>query len=120
MVKKSIGWRELKVILNTGFAGRCAICGGYFDEDGVCPHKHRKGEPYLYKKNKNNKANLLDNLPPQKGLMLVVCARVGAQNNQCNICGSFFEPGSLECDLGHIIGQPYWVPIKVKEQQRKI
>ena len=41
--KPTNGGRE---ILNDGFGNRCVICGGHFDEGGICNGGHEKGETY--------------------------------------------------------------------------
>ncbi len=33
-------------VLNKGFGNRCVICGGWFDEGGICDHGHEWGKTY--------------------------------------------------------------------------
>lgn len=32
--------------VNDGFGNRCVICGGYFDECGICNAGHSQGKTY--------------------------------------------------------------------------
>jgi len=36
------GWE----ILNSNFGNRCVICGGFFDEGGICNGGHQKDQTY--------------------------------------------------------------------------
>ncbi len=35
-------------VVNQGFGNRCIICGGYFDEGGICNYGHEQGKKYYY------------------------------------------------------------------------
>jgi hypothetical protein len=40
-----VGGREVK---NSGFGNRCVLCGGHFDEAGICNYGHQKEQTYYY------------------------------------------------------------------------
>ncbi|MGB9743184.1 MAG: hypothetical protein ACPLW9_00475 [Minisyncoccales bacterium] len=102
-----------RAIVNLGFGNQCSICGGYFDEGGICPNGHELGAIYVLNEEKEKLEQW------SGGAMWVICGRTGPQKNQCNICGTFFETGSLECDRHHIVGQRYLIPVVISTKKEE-
>ncbi len=97
-------------VVNLGFGNRCVICGGYFDEGGICNYGHEQGHEYYYPPDEESK--------PKKSAMaqkvttkMVVCEVFNSC--RCIICGGFFGDGDSICASGHEIGQQY--PVRTKQ-----
>lgn len=88
----------------SNFGNRCEICGGWFDEAGICPAGHERK----------------DGPESNEFFMEIECRRIrkGDDICTCNICGGYFPAGNLECDFGHIIGQKYQKKFKLIPPKR--
>ncbi len=99
------GWAQ---ITNSNFGNRCVICGGFFDEGGICNNGHEQGKIY-YIPPKANTTEKPAFTKPDKNTdpdpTIIVCK---ANGNRCVICGGMFGDGDDVCGLGqHQIGQAY-------------
>jgi len=90
--------------VNSGFANRCVICGGYFDECGTCNNGHEQGHVYYYLPEGQLKPEKLV-VPQKKEETMVLCRAFNGC--RCTICGGFFGDGDDICASGHEIGQQY-------------
>ena len=88
-------------VKNCGFGNRCLLCGGYFDEGGICNSGHQQDQTYyLTPESKGVKRSA----KPSRTLTntTMICRA------HCNICGDRFRTKNV-CVNGHEIGEQYAV-----------
>ena len=91
--------------VNDGFGNRCVICGGYFDEEGICNHGHTQGAIYYRPPEKKPGPKAV--VEKKSAAEMVKCQVINGC--QCSICGGFFGDHSADvvCPSGHEIGCSY-------------